>query len=156
MKAQGQFVEVLAQRPDACKSCGACKLAESGPHSVTAINRVGAVEGDWVELELDSAHMLRAVAIAYGIPLLAFITGLILGEPVARQLGLRIRPSLAAAIGGFLLLAIGYYFVHLYDRSLGAGAFMPSAVEIVSPEEFCPAGDRLSRLARQGTDGPEA
>lgn len=142
-KVHGQFIDVVARRPKACENCGACRLADVKPKPITAINDVGADVGEWVELELDSGHMLRAVALAYGVPLLAFFVGLLSGEAIFESFGLHLLPSLAAAIGGFIFLVIGYYIVHLYDRSLSVGAFMSTAVAIVESTEECPSVDKL-------------
>jgi hypothetical protein len=65
-----------------------------------------------------------------------FLAGLAMGAPVARSLGLAINPSLAAAIGGILLLAAGYYGIHLYDRSLGPEAFASVAVAVVDADNL--------------------
>ncbi len=152
-KVHGQLVDVLAKRAKACENCGACKLADAGPTRITAVNKVGAAEGDWVEVELSDSSMLRAAAYAYGVPLLLFLTGLILGEPVSRLLGFGARPLVASGIGGFALLIVGYYLVHLYDKSLSPSALMSSAVEIIDPLDACPSPERLDR---RDTDGTEA
>lgn len=152
MKVHGQLVDVLAKRAKACESCGACKLADAGPTKITAVNKVGAAVGDWVEIELSDSTMLRAAAFAYGVPLLMFLTGLVLGEPVSRLLGLGVRPLVASAVGGFALLIVGYYFVHLYDKSLSPSQFMSAAVEIIAPVDACSPGEGCPRKDADGTE----
>ncbi len=132
-RVHGPYVDVLVSRPDACHGCGACKLAADGPRTVTARNEAGAVVGDGVELELSGAMLMRAAGLAYGVPLVMFMLGLLAGEPIARGIGLAIGSSLAAAIAGFIFLGAGYGIVHLCDRSLGVGAFMSAAVRVVDP-----------------------
>jgi sigma-E factor negative regulatory protein RseC len=128
---RGPYVDVLVKRPDACHGCGACKLANDEPRIVAARNDVGALAGDTVEIELSGDILMRAVGLAYGVPLVMFMLGLLLGEPIARRIGLAVNPSLASAITAFIFLAAGYYLIHHYDRSLGVGAFMSVATEII-------------------------
>lgn len=135
-RVRGRFAEVLVSRPAACKSCGACQLMDNRPHTVTVRNDAGAKVGDTVALELPGKDLVRAVLLAYGVPLVMFLAGLAMGAPVARSLGLAINPSLAAAIGGILLLAAGYYGIHLYDRSLGPEAFASVAVAVVDADNL--------------------
>lgn len=152
-RVHGPYVDVLVSRPDACHGCGACKLASDGPRMVTARNEVGASAGDGVELELSGATLMRAVGLAYGVPLVMFMLGLLLGEPLARGIRLAVNPSLASAITAFVFLAAGYYLVHLYDRSLGAGAFMSAAVRVVDPGcTECPAQERAASTRSDGSE----
>ncbi|HNU94672.1 MAG TPA: SoxR reducing system RseC family protein [Bacillota bacterium] len=145
----GPYVDVLVKRPDACHGCGACKLASDEPRTVTARNDVGASVGDTVEIELSGATLMRAVGLAYGVPLVMFMLGLLLGEPITRRIGLAVNASLASAITAFIFLAAGYYVIHYYDRSLGAGAFMSAATEIVDSAQMecapegCVAAERF-------------
>ena len=144
-RVHGPYVDVLVSRPDACHGCGACKLADDGPRMVTARNDVGASVGDAVEIELSGATLIRAVGLAYGVPLVMFMLGLLLGEPIAQRIGLAVNPSLASATTGFIFLAAGYYLIHLYDRSLGVGAFMSVATEVVdSAHVECALGRRIA------------
>jgi sigma-E factor negative regulatory protein RseC len=152
MKVHGQMVDVLAKRAKACESCGACKLADAGPTKITAVNKVGAAVGDWVEIELNDADMLRAAALAYGVPLLMFLAGLVLGEPLSRLPGLGISPLVASVAAGSVLLVAGYYFVHLYDKSLGPSRLMSAAVAIIDPVDVCPSGEGCPRRDADGTE----
>ncbi|MEA4883854.1 MAG: SoxR reducing system RseC family protein [Clostridia bacterium] len=145
-RLNGDHVEVLVSRPTACKSCGACQLGNNAPHAVTVRNEAGADVGDTVALELSGRELMRAAGLAYGVPLLAFLAGLGLGPAAASRAGLVIGHSLASAIGGFLFLALGYYGVHLYDRSVGASSFMSVATEVVDPDNLeCSAMGKCER-----------
>jgi len=147
----GPYVDVLVKRPDACHGCGACKLANDEARVVRARNDVGASAGDTVEIELSGDTLMRAVGLAYGVPLVMFMLGLLLGEPIAKRIGLAVNPSLASAAMAFVFLAAGYYVIHHYDRSLGVGAFMSVATAIVDSAsaecapEGCVAAERFGR-----------
>ena len=81
------WAEVVTQRRDACGGCGAehCCTAFVGSSKmlIKAVNRVGAVEGDLVSIDLASGGVIQTAAILYVIPVLGLIFGAVLGSALA-------------------------------------------------------------------------
>ena len=87
-----------------CSGCGATKQTML----FTAHNPIGAQPGDTVVVESDTATVLKGAALLYGLPLVTFLAGYILGENLW---GLGIQVSIL----GFVL---GMLPIKLYDRHL--------------------------------------
>ncbi len=64
-------------RPDACEKCGGC-TAMSQTGSITL--KADCKEGDWVRVELPDNRFLSATLMAYVLPLVCFVVGLLLGS----------------------------------------------------------------------------
>ena len=62
-------------RPEACEKCGACGTAS---HKGSIVLKANCAVGNWVRLELPDNRFLQAAGLAYGIPLLSFLGGLLL------------------------------------------------------------------------------
>ena len=86
-------------RPDACEKCGACGTSS---HKGTIKIKADCAVGDWVRLELPEARFVQAAFLAYGLPLLGFLSGLFLGSWLWHSDG----GSILGAVLG-LLLALG-------------------------------------------------
>ena len=67
-------------RPDACEKCGGCN-AMSQTGSITL--KADCKEGDWVRVELPDNRFLSATFMAYVIPLIFFVAGLLLGNSLS-------------------------------------------------------------------------
>lgn len=63
-------------RPDACDKCGGCGMGSK----VNSIDlKAECNVGDWARVELPDGRFVQATALAYGMPLVGFLLGLILG-----------------------------------------------------------------------------
>ncbi|MBE5815090.1 MAG: hypothetical protein E7320_07805 [Clostridiales bacterium] len=67
-------------RPDACEKCGGCQHMSQ---ESTITLKGDCKEGDWVLVELPDHRFLGATAIAYVIPLVLFLAGLLLGNALS-------------------------------------------------------------------------
>lgn len=90
-----------------CHKCSGCGAARE-TIVLHAKNDIGARPGDVVKLESQSSPVLKAAAVLYVLPLLAFFAGYIVGENLW---GKGILVSLLA-------FALGMLPVRLVDRSL--------------------------------------
>ncbi len=88
-----------------CHKCSGCGAAQQ-TMMFTAVNIIGAAEGDLVTVSSASAPVLKAAAVLYILPLILFFAGYIAGA----YLG-----NLAGWLGG-LGFALGIGCVVLYDR----------------------------------------
>jgi len=108
---QGDVVVVRLQPRDGCVSCSLTQFCvgskESSPTvRVTAPPEIA--QGDLVEVSLDDSLILKASAIMYGIPLAAFLTGVLGGYGFSSLAGLNGSQSIALpVVAGFLMLIPG-------------------------------------------------
>jgi len=94
IEIKGEEILVRHQRTGACASCKICARGKDENEMIMrARNACDATVGDFVEVELQEGALIKAVAMAYGIPLVAIIMGfsvgyLIGGEFVAFTVGI--------------------------------------------------------------------
>jgi len=98
---------VVARRSSCCENCekDACDIPEDGVET-EAINAAGARVGQRVKIVMSTLTYFKGTFLVYIIPIVALITGAILG---ATYLPLFIKgtdPDQLAALGGFALLFI--------------------------------------------------
>jgi len=98
-----------------CRGCAACQMFAAGRPGVAAVNGIGAVIGDEVEVEIVPAAKMSAPALAFGLPFLCFIFGVIAGA---------IWSELFSFIGGAIGLAVGLIGARWLDLYFfGRGTF---------------------------------
>ena len=105
------MAEVMRIRESACSGdCHKCAGCGAAKQTVRfeAKNAIGAVPGDMVVVESDTASVLKGAALLYVLPLLTFLTGYIAGENLW---GRGILVGIAAFVVGILP-------IKLYDRHL--------------------------------------
>lgn len=113
---QGNHAEVVVERSEMCNKCGACTVLSSGQMQASALNEVGARIGERVAIELGEGSVLKAAALVYVVPLIAFIAAYLLGAALAGALG-----ASADAVGipaGIAGLIVAFLVLSRYDRSL--------------------------------------
>lgn len=83
---------------------------------MTAENEIGAELGDVVEIDLETMNLLSAAIIAYGLPLLALIIGILGGYYGLLFLGLSDNVSQAlAALSGLTAMAVSYAAIKMNE-----------------------------------------
>ena len=101
---------ILLHPGQSCKGCGAAEIGlckSSGAVStLIARNKVNAVPGDTVRITLDKATQTRGLLLAYVIPVVCFISGVILGHIAGRALAI---PSLEVITGFISLVGSAFY-----------------------------------------------
>lgn len=103
--------ELYVVRRSACAGeCDRCSGCGSAAHSITLIahNAIGAVEGDRVVIESETAPVLKAAALVYLLPLLGFLAGFLWGYGMDRW-------SVFLGLSGFIL---GAFPAFCYNRYL--------------------------------------
>lgn len=98
------LLQITFCRPDACASCGACE----GGKKETVLWLKGMAEiGDIAIIDLPEKTVLTASAIAYGIPLLGLLCGMIIGNVLFQGKDAALIGGAAAGIlAGFVILKI--------------------------------------------------
>lgn len=122
MKERGQIIEVTEdglaivkiKRSSYCSSCGACNMGAHQDEMVLTIpNRLKGKPGDLVELDLESATILKASAIAYLFPLAALLVGVILGYMLAYRVNG--NAELFGAVGGILMASLAFLGIRMME-----------------------------------------
>ena len=107
----GDVVMVRLQLHAGCASCALTQFCvgskESSP-TVRATASPEIVQGDLVEVSIDDSVILKATAIMYGVPLIAFLVGVLGGYGFSSLAGLSGNLSLALpVVAGFVMLIPG-------------------------------------------------
>jgi len=131
---EGDFAWVSADRRSGCSGCpekGGCGHAalfgDAPPIRLKVDNRLNARPGEWVVIGLPSGGLVASLALAYGLPVLGFLAGTLVGSGLGG--------TAAAMLGG----ACGLGLAFLAGRRLcaaGRGRATPVMVRKVPP----PAG----------------
>ena len=119
-------------RPSACKGCGMCKPSDNAK-KVKAICDMEVSKGDFVVVEMKDGDVLKAAAVAYGVPLLGFLAGMVTGNGFATYFKLQAKADALAAAGGFLFLILAYWGVRKYDLGLDSRKFAPVVTGFADP-----------------------
>lgn len=120
------FATVQFTRSKMCKHCGACIYLGDSEAQVDIKNTLGAAAGDFVRVELQAKSFLQANLLAYVLPLIALIAGVLLGTRWSDWLGIVL--GLAGAGAVYLLLRA------LEPRFKKSQRFNPVMVDILPPD----------------------
>ncbi|MGM0453703.1 MAG: SoxR reducing system RseC family protein [Thermodesulfobacteriota bacterium] len=101
---KGEYAVVKTQRAAGCGACtekDTCHSMGGGKEiEFTAINAANAGAGDQVVLNFKTSRMLKLSMLIYIFPILALVTGAVIGNNWAISAGT--DPSVGAAVPGFL------------------------------------------------------
>jgi len=100
---------------------------------VKAICDIDAGVGDYVTVEMKDGDVLKAAGIAYGVPLLGFLAGMVAGNGLSVYLGRQASSDLFSAVGGFVFLFLAYIGVRKYDLGLDKKSFCPVVTGLADP-----------------------
>lgn len=103
----GERVRVAVDRPASCAGCGqlrSCGLDGGYEHAVNIPASAGLEPGVAVDVEISPACGLRYALWAYGLPLLAWVGGVIAGVALGPRIGIPRDPA-GLACGGISLAA---------------------------------------------------
>ncbi len=125
------MMQVTFCRPDACQSCGAC---EGGKKEHAIWVRGEACVGDIAVIDMPDRTVVRASLIAYGVPLVCLLLGLILGSVIFPG------NDAAAAAGAALGLILSLVLLKVTEKyRAGKPGWTPEVVDILkkgaNPEE---------------------
>lgn len=132
LSCEGGWALLEITRPHACASCGMCQPSKNAKR-VKALCEIEVSSGDYVTVEMKDGDVLKAAGIAYGLPLLAFVAGMVAGDGVAKYFGNPGKADLFAAVGGFLFMALAYFGVRKYDLGLDKKRYCPTVTGKAEP-----------------------
>ncbi|GBD97088.1 MAG TPA: hypothetical protein ENG83_08665 [Nitrospirae bacterium] len=107
-KVYGLMAKVLVHKKSSCEGCGvqgACQSTAEGME-IEALNPVQAREGQKVKILVKPDEYLKGSMLVYGLPLVFFIAGSILGKIIGEEYFKGISSDLIAAIAGFSALIL--------------------------------------------------
>ncbi len=126
---------VKAERSSSCNKCSSsktCKTLTDNAMIVEAENPLSAKAGDNVVFTVGETALLKASAIAYLVPLAAFITGVVLGQVFSAKINPAWNADLTSAALGFGFLLAAFLAVYLLGRRASAGKIeMPTIIKII-------------------------
>ncbi len=143
MAEKGMVVElkdnlavIKMKRTEACAKCRACVNGLSEKDMIMeAENQCSAQVGDWVELELIENGFFYAVLIMYGIPLLAFMAGLLLSYFVLMPRFLPLSsPDLPSFALGIVFTCLSYLWIKSQEHRWEAKKYRPIAARLTTPD----------------------
>jgi len=112
----GDVVMVRLQPQDGCVSCALTQFCVGSKESSPIVRATAPSEiaqGDLVEVSLDDSLVLKASAIMYGVPLVAFLAGVLGGYGFSSLAGLSASLSTALpVVTGFVMLIPGAILSH--------------------------------------------
>ena len=114
-------------RGSACAHCGACLTVGDSEMEISLPNTLGAKEGDRVAVDLSPKRVVQASLLAYAVPLLLLIAGVLIGSRIADWAGLAL--GVAACGIGYLILRI------VEKKSAKKKSFQPRMTRILDDWE---------------------
>ena len=110
-------------RGSACAHCGACLTVGESEMEISLPNTLGAKEGDRVMVDLSPKRVVQASLLAYAVPLVLLIAGVLVGSRIADWAGLIL--GVAACGLGYLILRI------VEKKSAKKKSFQPTMTRIL-------------------------
>lgn len=125
-------------RHSACAGCGACGMAsESSKVKIEAINTADANVGELVSIDMKNPNLLKAAFIAYGIPLLVLIAGVLSVGPGLNAIGYRGDSEIAAGVVSLLLTGAAYLIIRKNEEKIGQIiGYSPAITEVLKHGEI--------------------
>ncbi len=129
---RGEKAKVSIMKTSACDHCRACSVSSGGrPIYIWAKNPLNAKCGEVVEVELENSAFLSATFIAYIVPLIALLLGILIGYKLALTLGIGSNEIFALAIG-LITMGIGFIGVRIINKRAEADdRYMSNIVSIL-------------------------
>ena len=113
------IAEVELYSNEACDHCGAkhiCRPGADGKRILRIPNTLGAKVGDTVNIEQQGANQLRLTTIQYGLPLLSFLLGVVIGSLVLPDAILLLPRDLSSFLLGIALLLLSGLFIRHWTK----------------------------------------
>lgn len=118
-RVYGDKVELEVRRVSGCgESCKGCSGSCNTPsHIISLPNKVNAKAGDYVEIQAKTKNIMKYTAIAYIIPLVMLISGILIGTKIFKTLQIS-NYELLSFLTGIVFLVISYFIVKIVDKKI--------------------------------------
>ena len=128
----GGNAQIHFLRGSACAHCGACLTVGETEMEISLPNTLGAKVGDRVDVDLSPKRLVQASLLAYAVPLVLMIAGVMLGSRIADWAGL---------VLGVASCGIGYLILRIVEkRTKGKQSFQPRMTRILDDGEDASCG----------------
>lgn len=104
----GNTAKIHFLRGSACAHCGACLTVGDSEMEISLPNTLNAKVGDRVSVDLSAKRVVQASLLAYAVPLLLLIAGVLVGSRIADWVGL---------VLGIAACGIGYLILRVVERT---------------------------------------
>lgn len=127
-EVKGNTAVVTMERHDMCGDCHACEMM-SGKKACTlnCETHIKCEAGDQVEVTLTNEYFLKATYIVYGVPLLGFVVGLMIGLGITKALNFS-GGDLFIAACAILGTAAGIGYIKMRERKKAYQKFLPHII----------------------------
>jgi len=127
-EVKGNTAVVTMERQDMCGDCHACEMI-SGKKActLTCQTHVECKPGDEVEVNITTDYFLKATYLIYGIPLVGFLGGMVIGIGLSHV----VQPVFGEIlIAGCMLLgtALGLFYIKKKDKKKAYQKFLPHII----------------------------
>ena len=114
-------------RGAACARCGACLTVGEAEMEIALPNTLGAKVGDRVSVDLSPKRVVQASLLAYAVPLILLIAGVLVGSKYADWAGLAL---------GVFACGIGYLILRIVEKKCAKSKqFQPRMTRILDEQE---------------------
>lgn len=136
IEKKGNLVRLQMVRNAACGSCHACTMGtESKVMEIYALNLCDAKEKDMVEIHLESDSFLTAVSIAYGLPLMGLLLGLLLGYGLSVYVPM-FGQEVLAILMGFGVMGLTFLIIWSQRKRFKRKKYTPKAIRVLEAGEW--------------------
>ena len=118
---EGNMAKVfVGAGPGCCESCqrDSCDIETTRGIETEAINLVHAKVGQKVRIDMKALTFLKEVLVLYVLPIVALLTGAVLGRSYLPAYFRGTSPDVLSAAGGFFLFLISLLTARLYSRKM--------------------------------------
>lgn len=138
IRLSGIYAYIKAAKSGACNKCStkdACESLSETEILVEAENTIGAMVGDKVAFTANTGAILRAGAMVYLLPLIAFIVGVVIGQVYSGMISEDLNADLVSAAVGFALLLATYFALYVYNKKdANNKSYTPKITRIIGHE----------------------
>lgn len=138
VQKKGENAILKMQKHSACAGCGACSMADEKMNlNVEAFNEAGGNVGDLVEVQLNAPDLLKAAFIAYSIPLISLIVGVVGGIKLLEMLSYTGNIEAAGGTAGAVLMVISYALIRMNEKKFKkSGKYSPVIVNVIQKNDY--------------------
>ncbi|MGI5900348.1 MAG: SoxR reducing system RseC family protein [Christensenellales bacterium] len=135
LSENGSMAQVSIERSSACEKCGACAMGRKTQHVISIPNAAGADVGDIVDIQMHSEKVVKASALMYLFPLVAFLLGLWGAGKVYSESLTAVPKDVFSFIIALAVMTLAFLIIRMTEKKrLRSGEFSPRMQGIAATE----------------------